>query len=547
MKKKNKKSLKTASLKASKVAVFCLIIGVFGIVGGIITPNVLAAVWQDPTETPPTLPSELEPPLNTSTSDQEKKGGLNVATQNGGLGVGTTSIGNNKLQVDGSTYLNGSVTVDGDLAVSATANITNLETNSATIVNDLNVHSGLFNVDAASDKIFINTVTDLGKLNVTAGDESGITSFNTSASYAAIQASNTAVAGGIGIYGVGSDYGVWGLSLTGYGVLADAGDAGTGGLYARGSNTNYGAVGRGLYGVVGFDNTEDVNNPVFNGPAGTLAGLFEGSVEIAPSTGGNADLTVDTDTFVVNSSTNRVGIGTASPAYKLHAVGEDDQSLIYAKAGTNTMWPGFGGNPSETVAGVFGDGGTITYDEGELGWNFGVFGKAGDPGSGRSVGVMGVSFDGGGDTYAGWFEGYTKVEGQLSVIGPTTVEGPAEIAGDIIGYSDLNLVGDNASLNITGADGDINLTGNIDGDGNITYMGKLIMTGGLPALEGGTTCDVEPSNYAEGTMFVCYYCPSPIALREHRVMARMDNKWVSIGSTKGDSCAGPPYVPELPS
>jgi len=548
MKKKNKKSLKTASLKVSKVAVFCLIVGVFGIIGGIFTNSVLAVIWMEPSTDPHDIPADLEPPINTSLTSQEKKGGLYIATQDGGLGIGTTVIGGNKLQVDGTTALNGIVSIQGDLTVSSTAVMTDLTAGDMTVVGDLTANGGMFNVDSDNDKISINTGSSLGKLNIATGDESGIVSLNTSSSYASIQGINNSLAGGTGIYGYGFEYGVWGYSSVGYGVLADARDSGIGGLYARGSDTRYGAVGRGLYGVVGFDTSADVDSPVFNGPAGTLAGLFQGSVEIVPSYGGNGDLTVDTDTFVVNSSTNRVGIGVASPIVKLHTVGVDDQSVIYAQAGTNTMWDGYDGSPTAIVAGVYGEGGTITYPNGgdpDIGWNFGVFGKAGDPGTGRSVGVMGVGFEGGGDTYAGWFDGYTKVEGQLSIIGPTTIEGSAEISGDIIGYSDLNLTGD-INMDLT-ADSDITLTGSIDAGGDITYMGKLIMTGGLPALEGGTSCDVSPSNYAEGTMFVCYYCASPSADRTHAVMVRMNGVWKSMGSVKGDSCAGPPYVPELPS
>ncbi|MBU0613058.1 hypothetical protein KKB10_03490 [Patescibacteria group bacterium] len=525
MKKKNKKSLIAASLKASKVAVFCLIVAGFGIVGGIITPNVFAAVWQSPTVTPPDFPAELEPPLNTSVFVQEKKGGLSVATLDGSLGVGTTVVGTNKLYVNGTTYLEGNVGIDGTLSVSATASVLDLLTNSATVANDLNVNSGLLSVNSSSNSIFINAINDFGIVNIAAGDESGIFAKNNSSSNAAIQGVNNSLLGGTGVYGYGQEYGIWGVSSTKYGVLADARDFGAGGLYARGGDTRYGAVGRGLYGVIGLDNTEDVNNPTFNGPAETLAGLFEGSVEIVPSAGGNADLTVNSDTFVVDSSTNRVGIGTNSPIVALHTIGVSDQSAVYAQAGTNTMWQDYDG-PTATVAGIYGEGGTVTYDGAGTGWNFGVFGKAGDPGSGRSVGIMGSDFNGVGDTYAGWFDGKVEVEGQVSVSGKLSTLSSLEVAGDMVGY------------------GGLNLTGDIDIYGDITYLGKLRMDGGLLVMQGGTTCDVGPDNYAEGTMFVCHFCPTPTGQRKHSVMARMNGVWIDIGYTLGDACNAGPYVPE---
>jgi hypothetical protein len=59
---------------------------------------------------------------------------------------------------------------------------------------------------------------------------------------------------------------------------------------------------------------------------GTAALLATANVFTAAQTV-NGDLTVDTDVLVVDSTNNRVGIGTAAPAQRLHIVGTGDLSL----------------------------------------------------------------------------------------------------------------------------------------------------------------------------------------------------------------------------
>ncbi|MBU0613057.1 hypothetical protein KKB10_03485 [Patescibacteria group bacterium] len=518
MKEALKKFNKTATISVC-IALLCLIAG-FGV------NIVIAATWQDPAVAPPHLGS-LEPVLNTSLYAQEKIGGLNIATQDGSLGVGTTVVGTNKLYVGGTTFLEGNADINGDLSVSASTNVLDLLTDSATVANDLNVHGGLLNVDSATNSIFINSINNSGLLNVEAEDGSGIVAINNSNSNAAIQGVNDSVVGGTGIYGYGLEYGISSRSSTGYGILADAKDTGIGGVFARGRDTGYGLIARGSYGVVGFDNTENIDNPVFSGPGTTLAGLFEGSVDIIPSAGGNADLGVNANTLFVSSFTDKVGVGTGNPATKLHIWGASDLSATYAKAGVNTAVAEYDG-PTATVAGIYGEGGTVTYSGSGTGWDFGVFGKAGNPGVGRSVGVMGVEDGGGSDqTFAGWFDGDLIIGDSLET-GEYTSAGELEIAGDMIG------------------NGDLSLTGNIVGQEDIAYFGKLKMTGGLPFIHGRLfTCDLAPTNYAEGTMYVCAWCPSLEASRFFALKVRMNRTWVTLGYTKGGRCSGS-YDPEVP-
>lgn len=532
----------------NKTATTSVAIALVSLVIGISVNIVVAATWQDPAASPPNL-GDLEPPLNSSMSGQEKTGGLYVATEGSNLRVGS-DVGGSTLVVVGNSSFVGNTAVDS-LSASANADVDFTNTGSATINNDLTVHNELLRIDDVSDHIFINSSTASGLVTVNAEDEPGIDIENDSLTGYAVWGINVG-AGGTGIFGNGRDYGVSSNSTAGYSVLADASTSGVGGLYARAGDMRYGLVGRGLYGVVGLDNTEDINNPIFSGSAGTLAGLFEGSVDIVPSAGGNAGLAVDSDTFVINSLTNKVGVGTDNPSTRLHITGVDDLPAMYTLTGTNTVIDGYG-DPTQTVTGVYGESGTVTYNGGNTGWNFGVFGQAGNPGVGRSVGVGGIGDSGGGlETFAGRFFGDTMMNGPVTVgrIKSYLSGGILEVSDDIIGNNDLNIAGDtNNDINLTGTNNGINLTGNINGDGDITYMGKLNMTGGLPALHSSVyaACNVTPGNYAEGTMYVCVYCVHEYGQRYYIMMARMHREWVNIGYTKGELCSGDPWEPEIPS
>ena len=531
--------------KFNRIAVITVSIAVISVVVGFGISITMAVTWQDPTAVPPNLGS-LEPPLNNSIAAQEKTGGLNLATRfNTSLVVGDNVSSLVKFLVRGSSYFDGDTEMDS-LDVSGNTDINSIYTGQIILANDLNINNGFFKVDSVVNHVLVNTDFAHGLVTINAENEAGIDSESTS-SNPTVGAANTML-GGTAVYGYATTYGISSVSQAGYGVLADASAiTSDGGLYARGRDGVSGIIGMGLYAVVGLDNTEDINDPVFNGSGTTLAGLFEGSVDVIPSTGGYSDLVVDTNTFVVRSLNNKVGIGTNNPVVKLHVIGESNLPTIHSITGTNISVGDDDGHndPTLAVSGVYGQGGTVTYSGAGTGWNFGVFGKAGNPGTGRSVGIMGIEGGVGGDTYAGWFEGDFMVNGLLDVAGRIKVESDLEMTGDMLGVGDLNLVGTNSDINLTGTASNIDLTGSVDGEGNITYIGKLIMDGGLPAMEGGTTCNVAPGSYAEGTMYICNWCPTPTTARRFVIRVRMGGIWKDIGNTSGAPC-GNPYIPENP-
>jgi hypothetical protein len=406
-------------------------------------------------------------------------------------------------------------------------------------------------VDDATAKILINDAIPLGLITVRTEVQQALTVESDYSAGNTIYTVNQNLASGSGIYGSGREYGINSTtSATGITVIGDGtglSGATGGGLYAKGNNDTKGLVGRGLYGIVGLDNTEDINNPVFVGSGNSVAGLFEGSVDIIPSTGGNSDFIVDGNTLVVRALTNRVGIYTNNPAVRLHVMGENNISSISGIAGTNGTIAEYG-SPTVTVAGVYGESGTVTYSGAGTGWNFGVYGKADNPGNSRSVGVMGVEY-GSGDTFAGWFDGEVEVDGKLSVTNKLRTYNAAGILtanSRITGSGDLNLT--NGDINLTGTDSGIFLTGNVNTEGDIEYTGKLNMYGGLPVYgTQASTCNVAPSEYHEGTMYTCNWCPTPTGQRYFAIMVRMNKSWVNIGYGKGANCDGNPYDPELPS
>jgi len=80
-----------------------------------------------------------------------------------------------------------------------------------------------------------------------------------------------------------------------------------------------------------------LTSPTING--GTLSGMASATI--------TGDLTVDTSTLKVDSANNRVGIGTASPAYSLDVTGAGSQTLFLSNSsGPNITFSTGTGTPS---------------------------------------------------------------------------------------------------------------------------------------------------------------------------------------------------------
>lgn len=536
--------------KSNRIVIVNLIVVFFILVGFV--GFVHAVTWQDPTSVAPNLGS-LSPTLNTTLLDQEKTGGFYVGTIDGSLRVGSGVAGSEKMYVLGNSYFVGDNILIGNADISADANTASVYAGGL-IADNLSVKEELLLVDDVTNKIVVNSAESLGLLTVKSDSNPAITAVsNFSAGNTIYIVNQNAVSGG-GIFGSGKNYGIQAtVGSAGIAVVGDAtglSGATGGGLYAKGGDNAYGLVGRGLYGIVGLDNTEDVNNPTFVGSGNSVAGLFEGSVDIIPSAGGKSDFIVDGDTLAVRAQVNSVGIGMSNPAVRMHVVGENNLSSMVGVAGSNSTIAEYD-DQTHTVSGIYGQSGTVSYSGVGTAWNFGVYGRANDPTNGRAVGIMGVEY-GSGDTFAGWFDGEMVVDGKLSVTDKLRTYNAAGVLtanSRIVGNGDLNLAGTNSDISLTGTDSGIFLTGSVNTDGDVEYVGKLNMNGGLPVYgTEDTTCNVAPSVYNEGTMYTCNWCPVPGGQRYFAIMVRMNKTWVNIGYGKSltPACTGEPYDPETP-
>lgn len=68
----------------------------------------------------------------------------------------------------------------------------------------------------------------------------------------------------------------------------------------------------------------------------TTGGTFNGNVTVDADATVTGDLTVDTSTLHVDSTNNRVGVGTASPSEQLHVANADDAVALIESTGTDS-------------------------------------------------------------------------------------------------------------------------------------------------------------------------------------------------------------------
>ncbi|PIY96802.1 MAG: hypothetical protein COY66_02630 [Candidatus Kerfeldbacteria bacterium CG_4_10_14_0_8_um_filter_42_10] len=512
MKRKNKLLSQSIFSKLSKRAVFCLSLAILSIALSLIINQTFALQWQGPTANPPDS-GTVQPPINTSSYNQEKSGGLIIASgADKKVGIGDFSWGGTEpayeLDVIGDVHATGSGLFGGVMEAGATRlselciadegtlcmsgnNILHatgalqLEGN-ATLNGNLVVDTDTFQV--SSGLVYIKSVLDSGLMNIGSVDildKSAISAMNASDTLAAVYGTGTktGVYGnsnlGTGIYGSGgpNGYGVWGSSLAGA----------KGGVVGEGSIVAPGVVGYGYTGIIAVDKNE-VN--IFMSYASTLAGWFKGDVVIEESSGTsnsgdltltNGDLTVagdmnvDNSTLVVDSVNHRVGIGTVNPEVRLEVAAASNQAGIYASSGTASGNPQQNG-PETTIAAIYAHGGNAT----DSAVNFGVYGKAGtSSGASTTYGIYGYADDST-SSYAGYFKGPVKIDDNGGVPGTLNVKNTATFSN------------------------------NVTVEGVTTLAGDLQNSGGLYVYDtSGRNC-VPPTSKDNGTLYVCKYCDAQI-------------------------------------
>ncbi|MFA6255338.1 MAG: tail fiber domain-containing protein [Patescibacteria group bacterium] len=264
----------------------------------------------------------------------------------GNVGIGTTAPGD-LLSVNGKTFLGGNASTTGTLVVNAQSGYTGwaAPTNTFTVVG-----SGLFTGNATTsgnftaqntlyvkdDNVGIGTASPRAKLEVKSAGT--IVTFPAGTqdliidNYSAAAASEAAILlGGSGTGGYGIYSKILQTNNGNFGSLqfqsrADA--AGTGWTTRMTIDATAGNVGIGLTApgykldVLGTASTTDLY------VGGNLA-------RTSTSTNIYGGMIVDTDTLVVNANENRVGIGTASPAYPLDIYTASGDANLRVKSNTD--------------------------------------------------------------------------------------------------------------------------------------------------------------------------------------------------------------------
>lgn len=126
--------------------------------------------------------------------------------------------------------------------------------------------------------------------------------------------------------------------------------------------------------------TDQLANDVVISTSGSITGAA-GSFTTLTASG---DVTFDTDTLKVDSTNNRVGIGTASPANALHVVGDDEETSAINTA-TATSLEVAGNGPSTN------SGGTMLFSANGGTWKFAAIKALVQSGNNNSVGDLAFS------------------------------------------------------------------------------------------------------------------------------------------------------------
>ena len=201
-----------------------------------------------------------------------------------------------------------------------------------------------------------------------------------------------------------------------------------------------------------IDETETLTNKTLTTPVLTNPSV-SGSV--------TGDVAFDTDTLFIDSTNNRVGIRTTSPAYALNIAGGSQAKLAFSEAGTQSIYFGDSGTPFA---------GYINYNHSidELRFN--------------SIGTININGEYNLPSTDGSANQFIKTDGsgQLSF---------ATVASSVVEDTTPQLGGDldvNGNKIVSTSNGDVEIEPNGTGNAKITSTGALILPVGTTAQRPAT-------------------------------------------------------------